>query len=112
MWFDLNNCQKTNNKLFQTERFFLYLVVMVHHVYIIYSVSLDIYYKGYSLNPERRVLQHNNNESRYTKNKGPWILIYKQSYKNKKDALIRERVIKKYSKKQILQLLDSTKNEI
>ena len=86
--------------------------MVLHYVYIIHSTSLDKYYKGYSLNPESRVCQHNNNESRYTRNKGPWVLVYKQSYTNKKDALIREKVLKKYSKKQILELLGSSKNEI
>ena len=38
------------------------------YTYIIYSETKDIYYKGFSENPDKRVLQHNQNKGRYTKN--------------------------------------------
>jgi putative endonuclease len=83
-----------------------------HFVYIIHSVSHDIYYRGYSTQPKKRLQQHNENESRYTKAKGPWALVFIQFLFTKRQALIRERRLKKYSKAQIKQLLDSPKNEI
>jgi putative endonuclease len=85
---------------------------MKHYVYIIQSVSKEIYYKGYSLNPLGRLRQHNNNESRFTSHKGPWVLIFIQSYSTKKEALIRERKLKKYSKRQIVNLIKSRLNEL
>ena len=85
---------------------------MLHYVYIIYSSTYDIFYKGYSLKPEARVIQHNDNKSRYTKNKGPWELRFKQSFETKTEALIRERSLKKYSKRQIIELISSPKNEL
>jgi putative endonuclease len=78
----------------------------MHVVYIIYSASRGIYYKGYTTNAEKRLEQHNKNESRYTANKGPWSLVYIEVYQSKREALIREKSIKKYSKAQLLQLIN------
>ncbi|WP_209565799.1 GIY-YIG nuclease family protein [Flavobacterium sp. 1355] len=41
-------------------------------VYIIYSKTFDIYYKGFSEDVPHRLLYHNENRSKYTSNKGPW----------------------------------------
>jgi len=83
---------------------------MKHYVYIIYSEKFDKYYKGYSLNPYRRLKQHNNAESRYTAHFIPWKLVFLQIFDSKKQALIREKAIKKYDKKQIRMLINSPKN--
>jgi putative endonuclease len=56
--------------------------------------------------------QHNDNLSPFTSNKGPWILIFLQSFEDKKQALIRERKLKKYSKAQIQGLIKTPLNEI
>ena len=84
---------------------------MKHFVYIIYSKSADIFYRGYTANPQKRLIQHNLNESKYTANKGPWSLVFLQSFLSKKEALIRERKLKKYSKAQVRDLMQSTSNE-
>ncbi len=83
-----------------------------YFVYIIYSSFCDSYYRGYSTQPEKRLKQHNEGESRYTKNKGPWILVFLQFFVTKREALIREKKIKKYSRSQIIQLIESPKNEL
>ena len=46
-----------------------------HYAYIIYSMSKDLYYKGYSTRPYVRLKEHNEGLSRYTKNRGPWVSI-------------------------------------
>ena len=79
-------------------------------VYIIYSKTQDSYYRGYSTQPYKRLRQHNEGESRYTRNKGPWELVYLERFDTKRAALIREKSLKKYSKKQIRSLIDSPKN--
>jgi putative endonuclease len=83
---------------------------MEHFVYIIYSESKNLYYKGYSLNPQNRLQEHNNGESIFTRNKGPWILVYLEQFDTKRAALIREKALKKCSHSQIEQLLKSSKN--
>jgi len=42
----------------------------MYYVYIIYSVAQDLYYKGYTENLFRRLLEHNEGQSRYTSTKG------------------------------------------
>ncbi len=83
---------------------------MEHFVYIIYAQNFDKYYKGYSTNPYERLLLHNNLQSKYTSHFVPWILIYIELLPSKKDALSREKSLKKYDKSQIKELIKSQKN--
>ena len=83
---------------------------MAHFVYIILSLKDGSYYKGYSLDPLLRLLQHNSGKSTYTKNKMPWQLIYIEQHLDKRSALIREKALKKYSHIQIEKLIISGKN--
>ncbi|MBZ9787529.1 GIY-YIG nuclease family protein [Psychroflexus sp. CAK57W] len=85
---------------------------MFYFVYIIYSFENDIYYKGFSTLPLERLKEHNENLGRFTGNKGPWVLVFLQSFQEKKQALIRERKLKKYSKGQIQSLIQTPLNEI
>ncbi|WP_410479059.1 GIY-YIG nuclease family protein [Pedobacter psychrodurus] len=45
-------------------------------VYIIQSLADKSYYKGFTENPLRRLVQHNNGESIYTSTKLPWCFVY------------------------------------
>jgi putative endonuclease len=81
-------------------------------VYIIKSLADQSYYKGFTENPIIRLERHNNGESRYTKNKLPWDLVYLECFEQKKDALIREKRLKKYSHQQIEQLIISGMNKL
>jgi len=83
---------------------------MAYYVYIIQSLIDGSYYKGFSEQPAIRLLQHNNGESSYTSAKMPWQLVYVEECLSKRDALIRERVLKKYSHAQIRKLVVLPKN--
>jgi len=83
---------------------------MSFYVYIIQSQADQSYYKGFSENPTNRLVQHNNGECQYTSRKMPWVLVYVESLPTKREALIRERSLKKYSHKQIQDLVLSIKN--
>jgi putative endonuclease len=83
---------------------------MGFYVYIIQSQVDASYYKGFSESPPKRLLQHNNGECQYTSFKLPWTLVYIEELPTKSEGLIRERVLKKYSHKQIQQLISSCKN--
>lgn len=48
---------------------------MVHFGYIIYSESIDKYYKGFSKNVINRLKQYNTGKSQYTKSGTPWKFI-------------------------------------
>jgi putative endonuclease len=83
-----------------------------YYTYIIRSDFDGSYYKGFSEQPFKRLEQHNNKESNYTSGKIPWQLICLQSFSTKKEALVREKVLKKYSHSQIEQLIKSKLNEM
>jgi putative endonuclease len=80
----------------------------MHTVYIIYSDAFDVFYKGYTTQIHLRIQQHNNNESQYTTNKGPWRLVYSKAYELKSDALIEEKRIKRLNRKAIEKLIGSS----
>ena len=83
---------------------------MAYYVYIIQSAVDNSYYKGFSEQPSVRLLHHNNSESQYTRNKVPWQLVYVEELASKREALIREKALKKYSHQQIKALITSPKN--
>jgi len=83
---------------------------MPYYVYIIQSQTDQSYYKGFSENPPKRLLQHNNGECTYTSRKTPWDLVYIEELATKREALIREKVLKKYAHLQIQKLILTNKN--
>jgi len=68
------------------------------------------FYKGYTRYPEKRLFEHNNGLSRYTKGKGPWKLVYLEKFKTKKEALIRERQLKRVNTKYLRWLIQQNCN--
>lgn len=71
-------------------------------LYILYSVKLDRYYVGYTNNIERRLSEHNRLKGKYTDIGIPWVLVYSEEYKTKKEAMDRERFIKNKKSKQFI----------
>ncbi|MGC1471315.1 MAG: GIY-YIG nuclease family protein [Psychroserpens sp.] len=45
------------------------------YTYILYSKSLDKYYKGHTKDLDSRLKRHNNGESKYTSSGMPWQLV-------------------------------------
>lgn len=85
---------------------------MAFYVYILRSAKDGTYYKGFTENPLLRLERHNNSESTYTRNKIPWEMVYLEAKDLRKEALIREKSLKKYSNQQIDQLINSSKNHL
>ena len=83
---------------------------MEYYVYIIKSQVDQSYYKGSSLNPLVRLEQHNRGETQSTRTGCPWELVYLEKHSTKRDALIREKALKKWSRVQLEKLIDSEKN--
>jgi len=71
------------------------------YFYILYSETVDEYYKGITENPELRLWQHNNNQGRHTSNRGPWNLVYLKEFELKRHALIEEKRVKKLNRRSI-----------
>ncbi|WP_369327739.1 GIY-YIG nuclease family protein [Danxiaibacter flavus] len=80
------------------------------NVYIIQSEIDNSFYKGYSENPAQRLTQHNNKESHYTSSKVPWRLVYVELMSSKREALIRERNLKKATLERLRTLIVGPKN--
>ena len=60
-------------------------------------------YYGYTCGLKKRVKEHNDRESTYTKGKTPWKLIYYETYINKLDAMKREKFLKSGRGREIIQ---------
>lgn len=68
---------------------------MRYFVYILISKKDSSFYIGYTSNLERRLSEHNEGRSRYTAKKVPWELYYFEEFLSKREAIIRERFLKK-----------------
>ncbi|RYU85416.1 GIY-YIG nuclease family protein [Mucilaginibacter terrigena] len=78
--------------------------------YILYSMSLDKYYVGSTSNLDERVKKHNTNHKGFTGRAPDWVIKWSETLPTKEDAGMRERQIKSWkSKKMIQQLIASSK---
>ena len=83
---------------------------MAHFVYILYSVSLDLYYIGSSANPQERLKKHLANHGGFTSKAKDWMICYSVSFLDKTEALKRERQLKSWkNREKIKQLIQNEK---
>ena len=80
---------------------------MGFYVYMLKSKSVKpVTYIGYTNNLKKRISLHNSNKgAKFTRGR-KWMLIYKEKFKSKREAISREYYIKKNRK-----LRNSLKNE-
>ena len=69
---------------------------MIYYVYMLKSKSVKpITYVGYTNNLKKRIILHNSGKGvKFTRGR-KWVLIYKEKYNSKKEAISREYYIKK-----------------
>lgn len=65
----------------------------MYYTYLLKSEKNGKWYTGSTGDLRKRFKQHNDNRSTYTKNKGPWKLIYYEACLSEKDARAREKYI-------------------
>ncbi|MDD4178773.1 MAG: GIY-YIG nuclease family protein [Candidatus Margulisbacteria bacterium] len=75
------------------------------HVYVLKSLSFGCLYVGSTGNLDKRVVQHNEGFSRFTKGRRPWTLIYKESYNSRAEAMRREKFLKSGQGRELLKKL-------
>jgi putative endonuclease len=63
-------------------------------VYVLRSVRTKRIYVGFSTDPVQRLGQHNSGISKSTKGRGPWELVYTESFATRAEAMQRERYFK------------------
>ena len=64
------------------------------YTYIIKSVNHDFIYKGHCEDPEQRLKQHNSGMTESIRPYLPFILIYKEVFATREEAIAREKYFK------------------
>ena len=79
----------------------------MYYIYINYSQKSDLYYIGYSLDPFKRLEEHNSgNHSTFTSKHFPWkIAALFEAGESLGEVMKMERFIKKQKNRQFIELL-------
>jgi putative endonuclease len=78
---------------------------IMHFVYILYSVSRQRYYIGYTADPDERVIKHNSKHKGFTNGTIDWKIVYTEQFETKKQAISREKQIKAWKSRQLIEAL-------
>ena len=82
------------------------MIDRMFYVYILFSVRLNRYYVGSTGdNIEERVRKHNSNHKGFTGGIGDWKCKHVESFVEKKQALIREKQIKSWKSRILIEKL-------
>ena len=73
--------------------------------YILRSLKNRKYYIGSTDDITRRLSEHNNGRSKYTKNRGPFELVYKEEYNTNTEAKSREYYLKSLKSRKAIEKL-------
>lgn len=71
-------------------------------VYVLKSQKNGRLYTGSSNNIERRLIEHHSGQTTYTRNTGPYKLIYKENYNTRIEARRRELFLKTGKGREVL----------
>ena len=75
---------------------------MSWNVYVLRSLSSNLYYVGMTENIERRLSEHNSGKSKFTSGHVPWELVYVEAAESALDARSREKYLKSAAGKRFL----------
>jgi len=79
---------------------------MDYTVYILFSLSLNKYYIGYTSGPiDERIRKHLTADSGFTSHAKDWTLKYQEHFIDKLSALKREKEIKSWKKRDRIEAL-------
>jgi putative endonuclease len=67
---------------------------MPYFIYVLISVPFGTRYIGATGAIEERLKAHNSGKCKYTKNRRPWVLIYKEEFPSLSEARKRETFLK------------------
>jgi putative endonuclease len=79
--------------------------IMSYFLYIIQSDEDGTYYVGSTQDIEARLARHNQGRSNYTRNRGPWEVVYLEEYSRRADAVKREKAIKNRKRRDYIESL-------
>ena len=67
---------------------------MFYYVYVLKSLRDEKFYTGYTADLKTRLMEHHKGAVTSTKSRAPFQLIFYEAYRNKYDALRREKYLK------------------
>ena len=67
------------------------------YTYVLKSLSANHYYIGYTNDLEQRLKYHNSGKVNWTRQYVPWKIIYNEQFKNKDEAIRREKYLKSHA---------------
>ena len=70
----------------------------MYYVYILKSIIRNIIYIGFTMDLKNRFKEHNDGKSNFTRKYMPWRLVYYEAYNSQKDAVEREKQLKRFAK--------------
>ena len=79
------------------------------YTYILQSVKSGRYYIGHSADIDKRLQRHNSGKVNATKSKGPWVVVYFETFETKSEANARELHIKSMKSRVYIEKLILTK---
>ena len=85
-----------------------FFIGMPYFTYILQSETTDSLYIGSTNNIEDRLIRHNGGRNKYTKNRGPWILLFAVSFESRSEAMRLEKELKSWkSSVRVLQWIET-----
>jgi len=73
---------------------------MNYYTYIIESKTSGKLYIGHTSHLEKRIKRHNDGGSLYTRNRGPWKLIFSKESQTRSEAVLLEKKLKGFKNPQ------------
>ena len=73
----------------------------MYYLYILRNEN-NSYYIGTTNNLQRRIHEHNSDQSKYTKNRGLWRIFFTENYSTRTEAVKREYYLKSLKSKQAI----------
>jgi len=77
----------------------------MYYTYILKSLKNNKYYIGSTSNLNERLSYHNLGKVKSTKLHRPWAIYYFEEIKNERDAILREREIKSWKSRAMIEKL-------
>ena len=79
----------------------------MYFIYFIYSDTANLYYVGYTNDPQRRLIEHNiSPHNTFTSKHRPWVMkALFESGMSESDIIIIERFIKKQKSRKLIEML-------
>ncbi len=67
-----------------------------YFTYIIFSEVKNLHYIGSTSNLDDRLIRHNSNRNKFTKNKGPWKVVAFKAFNSRSEAYKMEMKLKSF----------------